>query len=321
VHLLAEKLAQLITDRTIVPSDTAWYNLVSSKKDAVDGLDLMFLCDDHRKDGITFLLPELVEFLFTGSFASGIHSSLEDTFRKHEKEQKQILTNKKQNTKKKEGNTRKKDLISDEAEVTKSDREGKEEEEEEEEELGNQQLHEYTTYFQDKMSALFKPNKNSQKIRDIEDAVEEGKRQEEVDQIFNSTIMVTKVMIEALALVKNAAAVAKKQKLDLFKNKKGSYENLVKTTFQQLMESIKKDKKELANLTDGVVANSTLQQKILVSEINKMQNNKKQTKGDNNKSVTLDSILEKVIDERYCFKTDELCFFYNDNEADSEEEE
>ena len=82
MHLLAEKLAQLITDGTIHPSDSAWYTLISSKKSDVDGLDLKFKFKVDEEYTITFLLPDFVHFMFTGSFPSdNVDGSFSDILR------------------------------------------------------------------------------------------------------------------------------------------------------------------------------------------------------------------------------------------------
>jgi hypothetical protein len=314
VHLLAEKLAQLITDGTMHPSDPAWYTFTSSKKSDVDGLDLKFKFKGDEDCNYTFLLPDFVRFLFTGSFPSyNVADSFSDILRQNEVERKEITSDEKQNTKEKEGNTRKKDLIFDEAEVAKSNKEEVEEDEtegeeddEKAEEVDRRHLHDYTTYFQGKMSALFKTTKKSQKIGDLESAVEEGKRQDEVDQILNSSIIVTQVMGEALLLVKNAAAVAKKQNLPMFKSQSsGSYENLIKNTFQKLMEIVKKDKVFEQYVCGyfvekGIIEKSTEQQSELNSKIRDEQSQKKEKKAKKTKPLSLESVLDNIIDEHYC---------------------
>lgn len=320
MHLLAEKLAKLITDEIIVPSDCAWYTLVSSQKSVVDGLKLRFVFKDHKEDA--FLLHDFVQYLFTGSFASfsfteGFETSVSDTLGQNEMEQKQIPTDKKKNTMKKGGNTRKKDVISDEAGVAPSnnkeegdDEEEEKDEEEEEKDEGEDNfghLHDYATKFENKISALFKLNKKSEQIRDIVDAVEDDEnRVSELEQIFNSSILVSNVMIAALNLVKNAAVAAQEEKVELAitkKKKRGSYENLVKTTFQQLMKNVRKSKHLQADL---IVFNS---QKTFVQreiQLDACLLEMRKIKGSNDKSVTIDSVLNNLVDDSYSSQEDVL---------------
>ena len=294
-------MAKLITDEIIVPSDGAWYTLVSSQKSDVDGLELSFVFKDHNNVG-DFLLHDFVRYLFTGSFdfATVDTSVFGDTLRQNELKQKQIPTDKKKNTTEKGSNTRRKDVVIDEA-IDNNKEEGDDDEEEEEEEE-DEGLHEHVAKFESKISTLLNPNRKGDLIGDVVDAVEDDEnRMKELEQIFNSSILVSNVMIAALNLVKNAAISAQVEKVELTAKKTGSYEKLVKTTFQQLMKNVRKSKLLQAELivdnSHRTTAQSDIQQEKFSLEMR------------NDKSVTIDSVLNNLVDDRYNNDEDILCVY------------